>query len=306
MNRAEFLSRRKNGIGGSDIAAIAGLSPFRSPLDVYFDKTGNGVDQNQTDEKFPIGESAALYWGAVHEANIGRAYTIVTGRKIMRYNRLIQNMETPYFIGDVDFLGFCDDGKTPFVARTGEIRTTKGIECKTGRWANTEEWGEHGSDFVPVTYICQVQWYMGLVPQLESFDIPVLFSGSDFRIYTIHRDDDLIRKLREIGAEFWSENVQKKVPPPPRSYEEVKKLYPVSNGRKMLASVELEQKVKKLSEISEQKSALEAEEADLKSQITSEMGEEEVLALPDDTIIATFKNEKRGRVFRLKKGGKKS
>ena len=47
MTREEWLSARRTGIGGSDIAAILGLSPWRTPLDVYRDKV-DGEDQPQT------------------------------------------------------------------------------------------------------------------------------------------------------------------------------------------------------------------------------------------------------------------
>lgn len=293
--RADFLKRRKTGIGGSDVAAIAGLSPFRSPLDVFYDKLNTEFGDGGRNEAFPRGETAALYWGAVHESNIGKAYTVVTGRRIMRYNRLLQHPEFPYFIGDVDFLGYCDDGRTPFLPKTGEIRTDKGIECKTGRWANPDDWGEHGSDTVPIMYVCQVQWYMGLVPALRSFDLPVLFAGSDFRIYTVVRCEEIIAKLQEIANDFWCNNVMRQIPPAPRSLEEVKRLYPQSNARAMVARQETENAVRELAAVSEQRSRMEARENELKNLIAAEMGANELLTLPDGTPLLTFRTDRSGK-----------
>ena len=36
----EWLAYRRRGIGGSDVAAIMGISPFRTARDLYFDKRG--------------------------------------------------------------------------------------------------------------------------------------------------------------------------------------------------------------------------------------------------------------------------
>ena len=128
MTRNEFLTRRRSGIGGSDIAAIARLSPWRSPADVYLDKLG--LKPEEEDAPAPVGKSAALYWGGVLESELRKAYTAVTGRRVMRYNRLLRDKNHPYFIGDVDGLAYCEDGRQPFNMRTGEVWTDKGVELK--------------------------------------------------------------------------------------------------------------------------------------------------------------------------------
>lgn len=302
MDKKTFLARRKSGIGGSDIAAIAGISPWKSPLDVFLDKT---APENEMDyqESFPQGRKAALYWGSVAEDNIAKAYTLVTGRKVMRYNRLLQHPDHPHFIGDVDFLGYRDNGGHPFNFKTGEIFTTKGIECKTSRYA--DEWGENGSDEIPVHYICQVQWYMGLLPTLQSFDVPTLFTGSDFRIYTIHRHDAIIARLQEVGDYFWLNHVVKQVAPPPRTTEEVIKLFSQSEASSIVATVEVEKAAIRFSELAAAISKLEVESAQAKDAITTYMKQHEALELPDGTPLATFKTSKNGqRRFIVKNNAK--
>lgn len=299
LTRDEFLARRKSGIGGSDIAAIAGLSPWRSPLDVYYDKLNIVMGDGGFEDSLPVGSTAALWWGTNLEDIIGKAYTIVTGRKISHYNRLLVG-ERPYFIGDVDFLAYCNDGKRPFKVKTGEILTDTGVEIKTSRFAG-DDWGEQGTDKIPAYYYCQVQWYMGLEKKLKQFDEVPLFSGSDMRIYRIHQETDIIDRLQEIADNFWENNIKKQIPPAPRSMEEVKRLFPAVVGKSMLASVELESKVKEFAEVSAQRLALEKRENQLKDEIATEMADAEVLTLPDETVLATFKAEKKSRVLRIKK-----
>ena len=38
LSREEWLAYRRQGIGGSDAAAIMGISPFRTARDIYYDK----------------------------------------------------------------------------------------------------------------------------------------------------------------------------------------------------------------------------------------------------------------------------
>ena len=40
LPREEWLNYRRRGIGGSDVAAILGVSPFRTARDIYYDKIG--------------------------------------------------------------------------------------------------------------------------------------------------------------------------------------------------------------------------------------------------------------------------
>ena len=39
IDREQFIIDRKKGLGGSDIAAIMGISPWKTPMDVYLEKT---------------------------------------------------------------------------------------------------------------------------------------------------------------------------------------------------------------------------------------------------------------------------
>ena len=49
MPRNEWLALRRKGIGGSDCAAACGLSRWKSPLQLYVEKT-SGVKMEQDNE----------------------------------------------------------------------------------------------------------------------------------------------------------------------------------------------------------------------------------------------------------------
>ena len=295
LTRVEFLARRKSGIGGSDIAAILGLSPWRTALDVWLDKTSPEVIETPS---APIGTGAALWWGSRLEEVIGKAYSEATGRRIQRHNALIVDAAHPYMIGDVDFLAYTSDGKTP--ATKKGVRTDLGIEVKTARFAS-DEWGADGTDEIPAGYLAQVQWYMGLLPSVQRFDLVALFGGSELRIYPVERDDDLIAGIRDAGERFWRDFVAAGCPPPPATAEDVRKLFPAPQSASATASPEIEKIVAHVRRLSRVRIDLTAEEDDLKDKIAVAIGDAEELKDADGAVLATFRNEKRGRVLRVKK-----
>lgn len=288
LNREEFLARRRSGIGGSDIAAVCGLSPWRSAVDVYFDKIG---ETPEPEEPTPKGPRASLYWGTVLEDVIARAYMEWTGRRVVRYTRLLRSPDRPWEIGDIDRL-VIDDGAKIAAKPKGEIVCRRGLEIKTAR-VRSEEWGEEGTDQIPVQYFAQVQWYMGLAPSIEEFDVAVLFGGSDFAIYPIARDDSIIAKLREAAARFWR-CVEDRTPPAPRSLEDVQKLRPDPVLPKMTASLALETDLRALAEATAKRKAAEVAEGEWKDRVAVQIADAEIVTDPAGEVLATFKKAKNG------------
>ena len=83
--REQWLADRRKGIGGSDIGAILGLSPYRTLMDVFLDKRG---------ETQPKGNEQAMYWGTVLEDVVAHEYQKRTDRKIQRVNQMLAHPST--------------------------------------------------------------------------------------------------------------------------------------------------------------------------------------------------------------------
>lgn len=191
---------RQSGIGGSDVAAIVGVSRWSTAMDVWLAKTGQAA---------PLIPSAAMEWGNLLEDPIARKYAKETGRKVVNASatldwatglraRVIRPWaDKPWRMAHVDRLV------------SGESR---GLEVKTARFAG-DDWGEQGTDQVPPDYRLQVAWYMALT-QRDVWDIAVLIGGSDFRIYTIERDLELEEMLFKVVDDFWLTHVLPRVAPP--------------------------------------------------------------------------------------------
>ncbi len=201
MPRDEWLDLRRKGIGGSDAAAILGLNPWKTPMDVWLEKTGEFEDDP--------GENEKMYWGNVLEDIVAREFTARTGLKVRRRNAILKHKDRPFMIANVDRL---------------VIGHKAGLECKTAGQYAAEDW-EMG---LPDYYMPQLQHYMA-VTGYPVWYVAVLIGGQEFKYYKITRDDYFIRDLVQAEVEFWR-LVETRTPPPvdgtKASTELIKKLYP--------------------------------------------------------------------------------
>lgn len=207
LDREEWLKIRQTGIGGSDAAAVAGLSRFRSPLQVYMEKLGLTEPQEETE---------AMYWGKKLEDLVAEEFSLRTGMKLRRRNETLRHKDHPWMIAHVDRLIVGED---------------EGLECKTAGAYKADEW--QGDD-IPWEYAIQCYHYMA-VTGYSAWWIAVLIGGNRFIYKRIERDEQIIANLIKIESDFWNNHVLKQIPPDPdgstASTEFVKSLYPKSNGK---------------------------------------------------------------------------
>lgn len=202
---------RSRGLGGSDAAPALGLSPWKSPLELYLEK-------RQEIEQPDISEQPPILWGNLLEPVIGSEYTRRTGIGFTTPKVTYQHPKHEWMLANLD--GLAED---------------RVVEIKTAR--SGEGWGEPGSDQIPEHYKLQVMHYL-LVTGLDLADVAVLIAGSDFRIYTVPADRELQELLLDGEADFWS-RVEKGAAPDidltHRPLEIVRRLFPGTNGEKVYA-----------------------------------------------------------------------
>jgi len=188
MDRAQWLAERKHGLGSSDAAAVCRVSPWRTPLHVYLEKTGELPDQDTEQKK----------WGRRLEDLVAEAYSEETGNPVYKPARPIEKHRTlPWMLASLDRL--------TEVGGRGRI-----LEIKTASY-ETDEWGAPGTDEVPPHYLVQCQHQMA-VTGIKTCDLAVLFSGNKLRTYTIEKNDRFIAGLEKVLSDFWA-LVQKREPP---------------------------------------------------------------------------------------------
>lgn len=173
----EWGKARQGGIGSSDAAVIAGVAPWGDIRTLFAEKVGWAA---------PSIETKPMRWGHALEQVVAEAYAEETGRRVRRVRRMQQHRERPWMLASLDRVA------------VGERRL---VEIKTARFAD-ERWGPAGTDEVPDHYRLQVLHAMG-VTGYEVADVVVLFAGSDLRIYTVPRDDELLADLVTLEDAFW-------------------------------------------------------------------------------------------------------
>ncbi|HDR7209457.1 YqaJ viral recombinase family protein [Bacillus cytotoxicus] len=185
LTREEWLEMRRQGIGGSDLAAVLNLSDWNSPMSLYLDKIGELKEKPQ---------SEYAYWGNVLEDIVAREFVKRTGLKVRRKNEMLRSKKYPFMMANID---------------RELIGRKEGLECKT-----TSEYkrGEWKGDNVPTQYRLQCQHYMA-VTGYKRWHIAVLIGGNKFEFKTIERDEDIIKMAIEKCDVFWNNFVAKRIPP---------------------------------------------------------------------------------------------
>ena len=187
MPYADWLEYRKQGIGGSDASVVCGINRYKSPVELWMEKT----DQMPSQE---AGEAA--YWGTQLEPFVRAEFTKRTGIEVIHTMQLLQSEEHPFMLANLD--GICevpDVGTCIFEAKTASA-------YKAGEWEDT----------IPDEYMLQVQHYMAVTGYAGTY-IAVLIGGNTFKWRFVERDEELVSMLIELEAAFWN-HVQDGTPPP--------------------------------------------------------------------------------------------
>lgn len=192
MNPEQASARRK-GIGGSDAAAILGISPFASSMDVWLDKTLRAPITEPDPERDFLRDL-----GSVVEPFIGRRYEFETGRKLRSVPApgVIHHPLHDVILGSPDRLV------------VGEKR---GVELKTENRFQ-DNFGDPGTDEVPDWYRVQCAHYMAIT-QFDQWDLALLHGGTRFGIYPIERDVAGENDLLEFLLSWWDRHVVRDTPP---------------------------------------------------------------------------------------------
>lgn len=266
--REQWLAERRTGIGGSDAAAILGLSKWRTPYAVWQDKTGQGAE---------LPDSAPLKWGRNLEPIIRQEYAEATGRTVWQPKEMLRHPQHPFMLANLD--GMTEDRRI--------------VEIKTAR--SDAGWGEPGTDAVPVEYLLQVQHYM-LVTGFPVADIAVLFGGQDFRLYEVAADAELHALLVEEETRFW-QSVIDNVPPEPVSVADaVAKFGQASNGQAIEASSDVLQAIKELHAARAAVAQAQEQEDAAKTRVMAYMGAFDTL-MHEGKPLCTWKAQAAPRRF---------
>lgn len=122
LTREDWLSYRRLGIGGSDAAAIMGVSPFCTKRDLYYDKCGITPAMEEEESNWVAKEV-----GHRLEDLVAEIFSKKTGLRVYPIRKMFRHPLYPFMQADVDFFIEFPDGTTGIL----ECKTTNynGCEC---------------------------------------------------------------------------------------------------------------------------------------------------------------------------------
>lgn len=200
QNTPEWVEARRHGVGGSDVAAIMGLSPWKTPAQVWLEKTGRVEPADLSDRPY-------IQFGHIMEPVIKAWYQDRHPARIVRDVRsMCQSIERPW----------------AFVSLDGEVKDGPEwgvLEFKTAR--DSRDW----ADGVPAYYLTQVAHYLSVTGRRFA-DVAVFFRDScefaEYRVTTIdgpaqyhheRLDADDMRAICDAVDAFWREFVEADIMP---------------------------------------------------------------------------------------------
>lgn len=199
----EWLEERAKGIGGSDAAAVLGMSKYTSPLKLYRIKLGE-IKQDLSDNVY-------VKKGKDLEAMIRNQYVVPyfeeRGYAVRHPNQMFVSWKTPWLRAN------CDGIAIPFDISRQTYTENIIVEIK---WVS--EWGEanwYGEDYlgVPPEYYAQVQHYM-LTTGARKAVICALFDKSwEMHYFEIPFDVKFAEHLSEETYKFYNFHMMMKMPP---------------------------------------------------------------------------------------------
>ncbi|WP_435405952.1 YqaJ viral recombinase family protein [Rhodoferax lithotrophicus] len=276
LDRDEWLTIRKRGIGSSDAAAAVGLNPYKSQLELWMEKTGRDGNLPKTD---PNDETSPMYWGTLLESIVAAHYTKRSGHKVRRINAVLQHPQETWMLANID----------REVTGTADVQI---LECKTAGLQGSFLWREGVPEYVQLQVMHQLA-----VTGKQCADVVVLICGQDLQIHRIQRDEAMIAKLIELERAFWH-YVETDTEPPADGSESadvaLRCLYPKDSGFTLDLSDDLEMSAvfSDLLAVREVLSTQVTLEAQLKQRIQQRMGDTTKVVFQTGNI--TWKRSKDG------------
>lgn len=206
-----WLRQRRTGIGGSDAAAVLGISPWRSALGVWESKRGLVPETDATER---------MLWGSRLERVVRAGFNADYGTHYTKPAGMLRHERWPFVIGNLDGLA-----------------GTRVLEVKTADYKSAQ-WGEPGTDAVPVHYYAQVQHYL-LLTGGDLAELGVLFGGNRMERYEIPAHREFQEAMLDDEARLWQQVVTATPPAPDGSADAgavLRRLYPDAVDQEIVAT----------------------------------------------------------------------
>lgn len=259
-DREEWLSLRRNGIGGSDAAALLGLNPYRTPYELWAEKQGFLPAKEDTE---------CMRQGRDLEQYVACRFMEQTGMKVRSVPHMYQSVKYPFMQATIDRI---------------VVGRKEGLECKTTSILQDKALSKGE---IPLPYYCQCMHYLA-VTGFDCWHLAVLVLNRGFYVFRIERDEKEIQCLIEQEQSFWETYILGNAIPPTQGLaSETTAILSQYKGNMQLEATPLfehDQTAERYLELGKRIDELSAEREQLKQQIMLSMGESTQGLLTNGTI----------------------
>ena len=297
LTKADWLRFRQKGIGGSDIAAVCGISKWKSPLALWHEKTEKIEDDQKENLPAELGIYLEPFMKDKFEKWIEKDEGISVSVQSVPY--VLQHKTNEIALANLDG-AFIHPVKGPCMT---EYKTTSEYFFK--------QWQD---DNLPDNYYLQAQWYL-YVTDLEYCYLSFLIGNRKFDVLLIERNQEVIDEIVEKADHFWNTFVIPRIAPAPSgdisSGEALKKMYPKEEEGKIIDCTgdgDIEHNFVKVDFINEQIKGMKEELEVNKQAIKAKQGDNVILICGEKK--STWKEQSKkeytvkastSRVFRISK-----
>ena len=314
MDRSPWLQRRLQGITGTDAAALLGLHPFRTAIEVWAEKVGLLRPRD-------IGDVERVKWGSILEAPIIREVVAATRRQRARAR------EWPEIVSaDVEahehvwFEGGRPRSRTKYILASKRIPSAMvtpdfmfrewrpalvigeqvalegpGLgEIKTTSAYNSKRW--HGSP--PIEVEIQVQHGLLVADRPQWATAAVFIGGQALRIYDLPLHRPFLNVLEDRIGHFMDYHVARMIQPDAVGTEAerdaLRRLYPEDDGTaKTLLSSWLDSALR-IAVLKEQASRIDSELKVRETQLRAAIGRSSYVVIDGSGVCLSYKADARG------------
>lgn len=203
MLTAEQHQLRKSGVGASEVAAVLGLDSYTSPLDVWARKTGRAPVWDEAPQRLD------QKLGHMLEPVMATLYQDERPGVVLEERGTIVGPE-PWMLATPD--RWASVGDFP-VGEEPTIYDQWLVQFKTKNWRTFEGFGAEGTDEIPDTIQCQVQWEMAVAGR-DRCDVGVLVDGREWYVFPVAYDPELGADLMSRIGDWWKRYVVTDIEPP--------------------------------------------------------------------------------------------
>lgn len=258
----EWRELRRPYIGGSDAAAVAGISKYAGPISVFYDKVMTMPDKAEGNDRL----RQKFRSGHKLEPVIADIFAEETGKTVVRQPYFYRHPEFEFMSANIDFAVIEEDGSLAI------------LECKNS--AFRADWKD---GLVPDHYFIQTQHYMAVLGVQRCY-LAYMLEGWEFNFVVIERDEEMIRYLIELEAKFWYQHVVPGIPPQFDGSDDAKNLinflYPKENGETIELDESIDQLFAEKAELAEQIGAMDKRVKEIDNQIKAAIGENQCAQTP--------------------------